>query len=264
MADDTAVAELVQRAAASWPGLALDPARLATYLAERAIAPTPDLRIDLALACACLDGSAIALQTFEREILQPVVARFARSSGRGVADDLASRLRELLFVGLRGVPRLASYQGRGDLRGWLEVVATREAHKLAGRELPVANDDAILAALPGDDDLELREIKAQHRAELALAFREALAAVEPRTRLVLRQRYLDALTFDEVAALHGVHRLTVMRWMARIENELLRDVQRRLAERLRLAHSEVAQLVDDARSGLDVSLRGLLVTRSPA
>jgi RNA polymerase sigma-70 factor (ECF subfamily) len=255
----SAIDDLLARAREQWPGIEITAARLGELLAERGIVPEASTRPDLALACACLDGSPKALAQFEERMLAPVTARLARTNGRQVADDVTSRLRELLFAGAAGgAPRLASYSGRGDLRGWLEVVASREVHKLRGRDVPLPDDDHILASLPDDDDLELRQIKAQHRAELSRAFREVLASLPTRSRLLLRQRYLDGLTFDDVAALHGVHRITVMRWMARIEKSLLREIQRVLVERLRLAHSEVAHLVDDARSRLDLSLRGLL------
>ena len=89
-----------------------------------------------------------------------------------------------------------------------------------------------------------------------------VAMFTPRERLILRQRYIDQLNLDEVGALHGVHRITVMRWLARIEKTLLREIRRSLMARLRLAESEVEHLVDDARSRLDLSLRGLLDARS--
>jgi RNA polymerase sigma-70 factor (ECF subfamily) len=210
---------------------------------------------DVALARACLDGEPAALALFEERLFAPVASRLRSTMGASVAEETIGRLRESLFVGAN--PKLATYSGRGDLRGWLEVVATREAYKVARKE-PTPGDDHILASLPDDDDLELRHIKAQHRAELGRAFAEALASLPPRERLLLRQRYLDGLTFDEVATLHNVHRITVMRWMARIERALLKEIRRVLVGRLGLETAEVEHLVDDARSRLDISLRGLL------
>lgn len=251
---DTAIA----RAADVWPGLAIDSERLARFVAGRA---HDDIRPDVVLACACIDGQPTALALFEERLLAPVAARLRAKLGVGVADETIGRLREALFVGTAGgPPKLATYSGRGDLRGWLEVVATREAHKVAQRD-HTPGDDQILASLPDDDDLELRHIRAQHRAELGRAFAEALASLPARERLLLRQRYLDGLTFDELAPLHGVHRVTVMRWFARIEKTLLREIRRVLTQRLGLATEEVDHLVDDARSRLELSLRGLLLSR---
>jgi RNA polymerase sigma-70 factor (ECF subfamily) len=256
--------DVLSRAETAWPGVGVDAARFAAFVAERD-ASGDALRTDLVLACACLDGHPTALALFEEHLLAPVAARLSRGGlGSAVADEAISRLRASLFVTEPGAqPKLAAYSGRGDLRGWLEVVATREAYKVA-RKAPAPGDDHILASLPDDDDLELRHIKAQHRAELGRAFAEALAALPPRERLLLRQRYLDGLTFDEVAALHGVHRITVMRWFARIEKTLLRDIRKNLVGRLGLETAELENLVDDARSRLDISLRGLLGGRSQA
>jgi RNA polymerase sigma-70 factor (ECF subfamily) len=258
--DDGAVVDVLARAEAAWPGVGVDITRFEAFVAERDAGDS--LRTDLVLACACLDGQPAALALFEERLLAPVAARLSRAGlGSAVADETISRLRASLFVADPGTqPKLAAYSGRGDLRGWLEVVATREAYKVA-RKAPANGDDHILASLPDDDDLELRHIKEQHRAELGRAFSEALATLPPRERLLLRQRYLDGLTFDEVAALHGVHRITVMRWFARIEKTLLRDIRTNLVGRLGLETAEVEHLVDDARSRLDISLRGLLASR---
>lgn len=250
--------DLAERATETWPGVRVDRDRLATFVADRAEDPS----VDVVLACACLDGDPTALGLFEKRLFAPIAARLARTGLGSVAEETIGRLRAALFVGGPGggQPRLVSYSGRGDLRGWLEVVATREAYKVARRE-PAPSDDRILESLPDDDDLELRQIKAQHRAELGRAFADALAKLSTRERLVLRQRYLDALTLDEVAALHGVHRITVMRWLARTERTLLLEIRRNLSARLHLQTAEVVHLVHDARSRLDLSLRGLLATK---
>jgi RNA polymerase sigma-70 factor, ECF subfamily len=255
------VEELVAQAREVWPGITASTERLATLLATR---NDSECRPDLVLAVACLEGDPTAVALFEERLLAPVAQRIARSGmGSTVADEVTSRLRETLFVGARGgEPRLAAYSGRGELRGWLEVVATREAYKVARKEPSGSDDDQILAALPDNDDLELRSMKQQHQSELGRAFADALASLPARERLILRQRYLDQLNLDEVGALHGVHRITVMRWLARIEKTLLKEIRRSLMARLALGESEVDHLVDDARSRLDLSLRGLLDARS--
>ncbi|MGE0550831.1 MAG: hypothetical protein AB7O24_26890 [Kofleriaceae bacterium] len=259
--DESRIEDARARAAATWPGVEVTAQRLCEFLGDRT-SHADDVRLDLVLACACLDGQPAALAVFEHQLLAPVAARLQRMGG-DVADEVVSRLRETLFVAPAGTnPKLASYSGRGDLRGWLEIVATREAYKVARRDRPALTDEHILASLPDDDDLELRHIKAQHRSELSRAFADALAMLVPRDRVLLRQRYLDDLSFDDMAGLHGAHRITVMRWLAKIENALLRDIRERLIARLGLQTAEVESLVDDARSRLDISLRGLLGTGS--
>ncbi len=262
MSDEMGIEHALAQAEDRWPGVRVASERFAEFVRER-VSSLAEVRADLVLACACLDGLPSALAVFEEQLLAPVVSRLSRTGlGSSTAEEAIGRLRATLFVAdLGSKPRLATYSGRGDLRGWLEVVATREAYKVARRE-PPAGDDQILASLPDDDDLELRHIKTQHRSELKRAFVEALAALPRRERLVLRQRYLDGLTFDEVAGLHNVHRITVMRWFGRIEKSLLLEIRRLLMVRLRLDASEVAHLVEDARSRFDLSLHGLLGPRT--
>jgi RNA polymerase sigma-70 factor (ECF subfamily) len=251
-------------AAARWPHVKLAPERFAEFVSARSASAT-ELRADLVLACACLAGQADAIAIFDSELLAPVGARIARSGiGVDAAEEVMGRLRASLFVCEPGSrPKLASYTGRGELRGWLEVVATRESYKVL-RKVPPRGDDDILASLPDDDDLEMRHIKTQHRDELGRAFADALAGLPRRDRLLLRQRYLDRLTFDEVAALHAAHRITAMRWFARIEKALLLEIRRLLMTRLCLGASEVAHLVDDARSRFELSLHGLLGSKVTA
>jgi RNA polymerase sigma-70 factor (ECF subfamily) len=195
---------------------------LARFVDERGGERQPDL----VLACACLDGDSRAIGLFEREILAPVAARLAGAGmGSGVAEEAIGRLREALFVAPEGGrPKLAAYSGRGALRGWFEVIATRELYKISRSEPQALSDDHILALLPADDDLELRHIKAQHRAELKSAFGEALGGLSFHERLILRQRYLDGLTLDEVGAVQGIHRITVMRQLAKIERKRLLEI----------------------------------------
>jgi RNA polymerase sigma-70 factor, ECF subfamily len=106
------------------------------------------------------------------------------------------------------------------------------------------------------------EIEAHHRSELNRAFVAALAKLPRRDRTVLRQRYFDGLTLEGVAAVHGVPRITVMRWLARTERALLHDVRRILTTRPGLQTAQVADLVEDARRRLELSLRGLLRDRT--
>lgn len=252
------IAQVLAAARERWPRVHVEPEHFAAFASERS-AELTDLRADLVLACACLAGQPEAIAVLDAELLAPVAARIAREgAGMDAAEEVRGRLRASLLVCEPGRrPKLATYTGRGELRGWLEVVATRESYKVL-RKLPPRGDDDILASLPDDDDLEMRHIKTQHREQLGRAFADALAGLPRKDRLLLRQRYLDRLTFEEVAALHAAHRITVMRWFARIEKKLLLEIRRLLMTRLCLGASEVAHLVDDARSRFDLSLHGIL------
>src|SRR5262249_38187873 len=85
--------------------------------------------VDLYLACACARGSGVALRHFERKIVPNLAAALMRMNfSAPIVDEAVQRLRLWLFVAEPGQrPGIEDYAGRGDLRGWLRVVAARMA-----------------------------------------------------------------------------------------------------------------------------------------
>jgi RNA polymerase sigma-70 factor (ECF subfamily) len=106
----------------------------------------------------------------------------------------------------------------------------------------IAEDPALVAA------------KARYRDELAAAFREALAALTPKDRLLLRFQLVDGLSIDEIGNIHNVHRATAARWLVRIREELMERTHELLAARLSMDTEDVASIVRLVQSQLDVSV----------
>src|SRR5262245_36741502 len=118
---------LVAEACAAWPELGLTD-ELAAHLAT--LPDLDGLRVaEFYLAWACGRGNARALAILERGHLAEVARRLR--GGRLVGDDsdeVVQRVRERLLVGsAEAPPKITSYAGRGELRGWLIVAATRLA-----------------------------------------------------------------------------------------------------------------------------------------
>lgn len=117
--DPDTLALLVTRARAAWPGVAVDDARFAAWLAARVTDDTPLARLpasDLYLACACAAGDAAALAAFDAAYLREVdIAAAKARAAPGLRDEARQVVRDLLFVA-RGnrPPAIASYRGRGD------------------------------------------------------------------------------------------------------------------------------------------------------
>jgi len=82
--------------------------------------------------------------------------------------------------------------------------------------------------------------------------------LELRTRLLLKQHYVDGQSTDDLGALHGVHRVTVLRWLTSAREDLARDVERRLCEGLRVAPRELASLMRLVRSRIELDLNDLI------
>jgi RNA polymerase sigma-70 factor, ECF subfamily len=162
----------------------------------------------------------------------------------------------LLAADASGHRRVADYAGLGSLRRWVRTAAVRLALN-QGRgvqELATADDD-LAARLPDGGDAELSFLKARYRPAFAAALREGLDALAAGDQNLLRQRYVDGLSLEELGALHGVHRATALRRLERARQALLDDVRARLRSRLNLDSGEMESLLRLVASRIEVTLR---------
>jgi RNA polymerase sigma-70 factor (ECF subfamily) len=269
------VVDVLARARAAWPELSVDDDLFLTHLSRALLATwgtghqaasrvLDELHIeDLYLACGCVNGVAQALRAFERTIMPHADHALRRLDHTGtLVDEAKQRLREKLLVkdGDRA-PRLATFHGSGDLIGFIKVAATRTGLDVLRREKrdKTTGEDELLERLasPGDDQHVLQQ-KVSYRAAFRAAFQEALAALTPRDRLLLRQSVLDGLSIDDLSALHGVHRATAARWLQRTREELLKTTERALREKIELDDEGLPELFHMVQSQLDVSLPRML------
>ncbi|MRG98527.1 sigma-70 family RNA polymerase sigma factor [Polyangium spumosum] len=261
------LASLLAAARAAWAGVHLEPDVFIPYLAARIGADVPLHRaltsstcVDLYLACACARGDAAALTLFDKALLRDVTAALSRIDlGSTTLEDLRDRIRHRILVGEGdALPRIAEYTGRGDLRGWLRVVAVREALGLLRRqkrEERVHHELELAELDPSSGDPELALIERRHHEAFQGAFREALAALSPRDRNLLRQHYRQGLGIDELGALHDVHRATAARWLAQARDRLASGTRQRMRERLRVEGGEVDDILRLLQSRLEITLR---------
>ena len=259
-----ALDDAIAQAISAWPGLHVDRAAFAAFLAERLDGAEGSIRAaDLYLAFACLAGDGEALRRFEHDHLAPIPAHLERVDiPRAIAGEVPGVLRERLLVG-DGAPRLREYRGRGDLRGWLRVAAVRTALDLMrrqAREVPLEPSLADAIADEGDDP-ELAHLKQHYAAEFKAAFEEALLALTPRERNLLRHQTLHGLGVDQIGAIYRVHRATAARWVDAARTRLASEVRGRLMARLRADRANVESILRLIQSQIDVSVRRCLRDR---
>jgi len=259
--------DLVARARGEAPGVELDPHEFVGYVAERialdaggraVIAP---LRAGaLWVAFGCVTGNRAAITAFETTYAPEMGAALRKSFDSGLCQDAELRLRERLFlVADDEVPRLASYSGRGDLRGWLRAAAVRTAIDLMRARRTVPMDASALDEAAVAHDPVLAALKQRYRDEFRIAFGEAAASLTDRERTLLRYRFFDGLSIDEIGTLYRVHRATVARWIAAIRERLFEDTRAALMTRLGLAAaSDLDSILHLIDSHLDVSVEALL------
>jgi RNA polymerase sigma-70 factor (ECF subfamily) len=220
---------------------------------------------DLYLACGCAAGHEAALRVFE-DLYLPEIDAVLRRRGHEAdrIDEVKQQIRQKLFVpgpdGQAG--KIEEYSGRGELKAWLRTVAVRTALNHARRERrPTGGpgDDPLLELIDGSGPSalsgpEVDFLKAQYRHEFRLAFKEALASLEPRERLILRQHTLDGLSADEIGALYGVHRVSAFRWLSQTRGRLKQATCRMLRDSLKVSAPELESILRLIESQLDVSL----------
>ena len=264
---DVVLLDAISAAQRVYPTIDLPPDVFVAYLGDRISADVPlplALRqvhtADLYLACACARGDVRALAAFDERCLCRLDHLLLKM---GIAADTSSEIKQAIrtrvLVGDRGHAEILDYSGRGDLRGWVHVMAVRMAlrHKQrARREVPV-EDDELLQWRVVSGDLESNHLKDVYRQEFKRAFESALRALPGRERTILRQHYVDALTIDEIGRLYRVHRSTAARLVARARDLVLETTRARMMAQLGVQTRDLDSIMRMIRSQIEVSLRGL-------
>jgi RNA polymerase sigma-70 factor, ECF subfamily len=257
--------QLLERAHSEWPDVALDTNVFLQHAGER-LSADGDLveslqalrAADLYLACACAQGDGKAIAHLRRLLagVEEALRRLQKADWAG--DEIESRVLEhVLVAGGDRPPRIAEYSGRGSLRGWLQVAATRLmlTSMRGGTKVSSDDDDGVLLDIPSQaTSPELQALKNRYRSDFNEAFREAIRTLSPRDRNVLRQHYLDGLTTEELATLYRVNRATAVRWLAAAREGLLTATRDAAVNRLGVRPEDFQSLFDVVRSQLDVSL----------
>ncbi|HMG24597.1 MAG TPA: hypothetical protein VK607_24845 [Kofleriaceae bacterium] len=250
----------------AWPGVELDVATFSALAAPQLDdGPFDDMRADdLYLAIACAARVKQAIIAFDKHYLARLASVLIRQGqDRAAAADVVQAVRVRFLVGDadRG-PKIAEYNGRGSLAGWLRVAASRAAvTAFRKHRRETAIDDLAIVATSCHPDIRLLGV--QLGSELEAAFRSSFAALAPRERNLLRYQVLDRLAIDRIAALHGVHRVTAARWIAHARKALIEGVRRRLQDRLGIDREELDSTLRQIASQIELSLQWLL-TPKPA
>ncbi len=220
---------------------------------------------DLGLACACAAGDGRALAAFDAAFLRDIDHAWMRGGEPGAREDFRQRVRERLLVAAPdGATRISAYGGRGPLRGWVRVAATRVMIDLVRKARPIdapSGDAALFDRVADGSDAELDYMRQAYGAALPEAMRDGLASLTPRQRNLLRQRYLAQLPGERLAAMYGVHRATVFRWLEEARASLFTAMRAALGQRLHVAEHELDSVIGLLASRVHVSMRRILDSR---
>jgi RNA polymerase sigma-70 factor (ECF subfamily) len=255
---------LCDAAAAAWPGVTVPAADLIAALADKLAGDLALESVDAAelyLAIGCVRGDAAAIAAFDTGYLYVVPQALASMKlPAATVDDVRSIVRDkLLLADGDKPPRVLDYAGRGRLRGLVQVTATRSAidrirHDSKEVELPAGRDLAASA------DVALSLIKAQYREAFSTGFAQAVAQASRRDRNLLRLHFLGGVTLEQLAQMYGVHRATIVRWLAAAREAVFGATREHVAQTLKAPADELDEMFDLVKSRVELSVERLLAS----
>ncbi|HSN26872.1 MAG TPA: sigma-70 family RNA polymerase sigma factor [Kofleriaceae bacterium] len=209
---------------------------------------------DLALVARALDRDGAAVQAVDAAVRAAAASAARRLAGdHALADEIAQRVSERLWIGRDGgAPALRSYTGEAPLAAWLKIIAYREGIDLRrARETPT--DDDLVDQVVVATEPHLATLRATYLAAFKRCFKAAFAALSLHDRDLVRRHHLDGLTLDALARMHGTHRATVARQLARVRERLVEETRRALRAELS-ASSDLEDILQLIGSKLEASL----------
>jgi RNA polymerase sigma-70 factor (ECF subfamily) len=241
----------------AWPAVPLDEQRFRAYLAERMPenAPPQLCWADLWLACGCVDGNDAAVAALDRHGSPAIDSALAKLD---LSADDRNEIKQLLRGHLllpdgERAPRIAGYAGKGDLRGFLRVAATRFAlnylrdHKRREVEMSDRLPELLV-------DPELQQLQQRYLVACEEALADAIDQLGERDRNLLRQHLIEGAKIQDLAVQHNVHRVTIARWLEEARAGLLERVKAKLYQAHGVGADDLVSVVRLVRSQLDVSL----------
>lgn len=233
-----------------------------TYLTERALDRTQIQELaDLYLAFACVVGSDDARRRLAEELWQVTVVSTAVP--QATVDDA----RQVAFERLLAFrnPKIASYDGRGPLRGWLRVVLAREAlalQKQSKLQRGPSHDwmDALVEVAAPSEDPESATLKADLWAQVRAALKRAAGSLPSKERALLRQHLALGMSIEVLSPVYGVHRATIARWIAAAKDEFVARFHAEMQANLGLRRPELASVYALVQNRLDIGLASVFAT----
>ena len=235
---------------------------------------------DLCLVIACESGDEKAwedlITAFDSAVRS--AARKACSNAEEAADLASSVWAEL--YGLKSDAdgqrkgKLGYYSGRGSLAGWLRAITaqlaidqfrkqskfvqveeTREFENLMEESSNNSDGSSLIAHTESPEQLLSDKQVSEH---VSRSITDAIAALDPEDKLILKLYYFDDLKLKDIARTFGYHEATASRKLVRIQNEIRKSVERSLRSKHGWQEAEVRKYLSDAAASLGMSFEKLL------
>ena len=206
------------------------------------------------LACACASGDSTAIGVLEERYLPRVQASLARGRSPALVEEALQQLLATVFVPRPGQdPEIADYTGAGPLGAWLRIVALRIMMRLEKKQKRAGELGSAVHAIPAPENPELDYLRRKYSVALQDALMEAWKQISSENQVLLRLRYNDNRSVDDIAEVENIHRATAARRVRKAEETLVGEARRILSERLGAPESDVNSMMQLIRSQLVIS-----------
>ena len=163
---------------------------------------------------ACQQGDRAAFQLLFEAYKDKVfsIAVYSIGGDRSIADDVTQQIFLKLFTAIR------QFRGDSEFTTWLYrlvVNACLDERRRRRRLLPWG--DTVAMRNPSD---KRPQEKQYARLEVAEAVREAIAELKPKFRLPILLKYIEGLSYEEIASVMGCSKGTVASRLNRGHSQL--------------------------------------------
>jgi RNA polymerase sigma factor (sigma-70 family) len=177
---------------------------------------------EVVLAQALESREPVAARTFDQEYMPRVKAVAARMSGPQGLDAIENFAAELIMPREGRPPRIAGYQGRTSLLGWLKaVVANCLVSRARRRDFERGNEL--------DDFADPRPVTANNTTDcegfLRPVFRQAVDRLSGEDRLLIKLLLIDEVPQKQIACCLGIHSGNITRRHQRITSAIWAHVR---------------------------------------
>ena len=215
---------------------------------------------DVYLACACaarVRGAAAAFEARFGRVIRRAVSRVLDTADeRQEAEQRA--WQHLLVEGGDGPARISQYLGRGPLEKWVSVAAMRIAISFGRTESAERRLREKAIAEASGVDPEALFSKGELRDAFEIAVTEALAALKPRERLVMKLFLVSGMTLDAIGKSLGITRQAVSKTLARARETIVERVDASVQRTLKMTKEDLTSILRYVASQLDVSISRVL------
>lgn len=170
--------------------------------------------IDARVIEACQQGDRAAFQLLFETYKDKVFSIAVYSSGgdRAIADDVTQQIFLKLFTAIR------QFRGESEFTTWLYrlvVNACLDEKRRRRRLLPWG--ETVVMRNPSDKKPQEKQYA---RLEVAEAVREAIGELKPKFRLPILLKYIEGLSYEEIASVMGCSKGTVASRLNRGHSQL--------------------------------------------